>query len=162
MEKRSEKLKNPSPLQATQLVNEELGFKPKFKSDGRVLVLPCSAGPSTFPLCPRQPEFLPTLQTLSESKPWAVLSAICSRFHVPGRGTGSESRELSPCKLELCHPWLLQSEHLLGSSSPPSLSLAGDSRCQWCVSPTLAASHYPAHHQGRGRARRMRSILFSH
>ena len=63
-------------------------------------------------------------------------------------------------RLFLC-PVLLQSEHLLGSSSPPSLSLAGDSRCQWCVSPMLAASHSPAHNQGRGRARRMRSILFS-
>lgn len=114
----------PTPHQATQLVNEELGFKPKFKSDGRVLVLPCSAGPSTFPLCPKQPEFLPTLQTLSESKPWAVLSAICSCFHVPGRGTGSESHELSPWEHELHHPWLLRSEHLLGFSSP-ALSFLG-------------------------------------
>ena len=56
------------------------------------------------------------------------------------------------CSLSIC--WALHPR--------PSLSLTGDSRCQCCVRPVLAASHSPAHHQGRGRPRRTGSILFSH
>ena len=163
MEKQIEKLKNsPPPHQATQLVNEELGFKPKFKSDGRVLVLPCSAGPSTFPLCPKQPDSC-RLSRLCQS-PSPGLCSLPSALASMCQGEGRAQRVMSShpgstsfitrgfCGRSIC--WAFHPR--------PSLSLAGDSQCQWCVSPMLAAGHSPACHQGRGRARRTRSILFSH
>lgn len=132
-------------------------------SDGRVLVFNCCAKPSTFPLCPKQPEFLHTRPRHCQSpRPWPVLSAICSPFHMPGRGIDLESREVSPWESELCHPWLLGSEHLLSSSS---LALPFPLQVIHCVSGVSAPGRQQTSPQniirGRGRARWKRSILFS-
>ena len=126
-------------------------------------MLHCCAQPSTFPLCPERPEFLHTRSRHHQSpRPGTVLSAICCPCHMPGRGTDLQSREVSPWESELCHPWLLGSEHLL---SPSSLALPFPLQVIDCVSGVSAPGRQQASPQhvirGRGRARWKRSILFS-
>lgn len=97
---------------------EKPGFEPKICLMSRVLYLPAA---QDTPVCPVAQSHLSSCRPASD--PVRVQALGCALCHLllpstrQGEGWAWKACEISPGGSELCHPWLLGSEHLLGYSS---------------------------------------------